>query len=1349
MKRILNKKHIAYVLAAALFIQILPMRVLAAEEQSKTKLWNTYTFISTSDSAIEINSSDVSIKGDIHSNGDFNFSGAKLNIEGLCETTGKINTNEKKATITNRVEKAESIVVPDLLPGIKKVALKDGEVIEGDKEFSGKETKIDKSIIAKGKLQFSGSNLNAKNFLFADKDININVSKLNQDINDKVVLCSSNGNINITASRATINGIIYAPNGTVTIDTARLTVKGKIIAKKIVYKGSTLSVANDCNDIDAFECLPEIKVDTAALTYDENTKMYFPNKDFKSLSGTISYVENAAYFSCTILDDKGQELLTKAIEAKSNWTAEGLGLVVGENTIIITAVTKSGKKVTEQIKIFNINGNLAGPLTIDTKDDDGDKLINYLEGYYGTDKNNMDTDNDGITDYQEIFDLGTNPLVVDTDGNGISDGDEDFDKDGVVNKEEYRLNGNPIITDTDSDGLKDGEEVKLGTALDKKDTDSDGLTDPEELKLGTSPLLFDTNSNGISDKDDTYSKSYTPESMNVFYDKNVIPTIDLTATGDKQLSFKMSTVKEDVLINNEIPGYIGSAYEFKLDGKFEAAKLTFTFNEDLLKDETFVPAIYYYNEEKQLLEQVADQVISGNTVSAQLPHFSKYILLNQTAFDAVWEWSIKPPADINGEPKKLEMALVIDSSGSMGPQGINNDPNNLRLEVSKKFVDKLRDIDKVAVMSFDTEPVIQTGFTSDKIAAYSAIDKIGNTGMSTNIGQALNTAISIFDGPKSENTSRYIILLTDGLSNDEIGDFEESAWEKGITVYTVGLGYYLDHFLMYYIAAITGGSYYQATVASDLDDVFVEIEKETIDYVTDSNNDGISDYYTKLMCEGKLVTGTGLNLFAGKTYEAVQANDDYDEDGLKNGEEVVITGTAPFVHATINSDPTEQDSDDDTYSDYTEIKEYRTDAIKSNIVMFDQDTNIITENGYYNADSIKDVYDNELAVRAGTFIGNKVFGSNYHNSVIYKKMLIEYFKKINPALNQENKDAATLEQAVKYAGGVTKIINSLNEEVKNTNDIMSIREKLAKLDNERRTNLYDPSKMRAAYFNDYIDDLNDKIRIACENSNEVKNAFTTSIHYSSDFVRTFRRGIKKVDFTLNLVQLKMTAQEAWDDYATVKANLQTLQDNVYILDLISQYAGDSALRSAANELREAVDTQYTSSFDKFMVGLEAAGPQAIGMVAHSFVGAIPVIGIWIELGISISDIILPISDSAEAIIKIYGAASTARILSEDFKKLLYEGAKFDNNDNMIYAFYGDDAYTAIIKYRNLCNIRITGESEVIKYEDLGLGWYKWIQDYLSDNREEMIKACNENINTLKSILYIYTYNVITHEELVN
>ena len=144
-------------------------------------------------------------------------------------------------------------------------------------------------------------------------------------------------------------------------------------------------------------------------------------------------------------------------------------------------------------------------------DSDNDGLSDYYEDILGTDKNNPDTDGDGIPDGYEFFYLGTDPTKADSDDNGTNDGDEDFDNDGLSNQKEYELGTDPNNADTDGDGLSDGAEVNThGTDPLKYDTDDDGISDGDELKLGLDPKNSSTD--GTPDSERTFPQTISSNS---------------------------------------------------------------------------------------------------------------------------------------------------------------------------------------------------------------------------------------------------------------------------------------------------------------------------------------------------------------------------------------------------------------------------------------------------------------------------------------------------------------------------------------------------------------------------------------------------------------------------------------------------------------------------------------------------------------------------------------------------------------------------------------------------------------------------------------------------------------------
>ena len=135
------------------------------------------------------------------------------------------------------------------------------------------------------------------------------------------------------------------------------------------------------------------------------------------------------------------------------------------------------------------------PTYPDEQDTDGDGLIDNYEIYFMTDLNNIDTDSDGISDYDEIYTIDTDPLKADTDNNGRDDGEEDYDKDGLTNIEEVAVGTYMNDIDSDYDDLSDYDEVRVyNTNPLIADTDNDGLSDYEEVQVAKKLGLDDISS---------------------------------------------------------------------------------------------------------------------------------------------------------------------------------------------------------------------------------------------------------------------------------------------------------------------------------------------------------------------------------------------------------------------------------------------------------------------------------------------------------------------------------------------------------------------------------------------------------------------------------------------------------------------------------------------------------------------------------------------------------------------------------------------------------------------------------------------------------------------------------------
>ena len=652
--------------------------------------------------------------------------------------------------------------------------------------------------------------------------------------------------------------------------------------------------------------------------------------------------------------------------------------------------------------------------TTDTTDSDGDGLIDSLELTYGTDPNKPDTDGDNLSDYDELYYLGYNPLVKDTDGNGIEDGDEDADQDGLTNLEEAAVySTNMIIADTDHDGLSDYEEVNTyKTDPLKADTDEDGVDDGTEIAIGSDPLTAETSFTTTLGSDMT---SENPKAIDISVSMNS------SARAAGSLQVMPADYYDNPLINPGIPGYM-AAYNISADGEFDSAAITFTLGSEVgqdYDDDEFSPAVYYFNEVSGVLEKVANQRIDGNKIIAEVSHFSIYVLINQVEYNKVWSVEIRLPSSNNTDDFSINIAFVIDYSQSME----ENDGDYLFKTLSKNFVDALRDgQDKAAVVKFIATATTVSYLTSDKEQIKSAIDSITydsgyNYDSGTNGSAGLYSALDIL--ASSQSGYKYIVFLTDGEDNRSSYSYDyitQLARADNVIIYSIGMGSAKEDVLKQ-ISSETGGAYYKATTNLEanniikLDEVYKEIQQETLDMATDSNNDGISDYYTKLLNDGILPISTGESILTACTDMFGVDNADWDGDGLKNGEEITIVsvdlGDRVRVTAYMNSNPLLLDTDFDGYSDSEEVNTMHTSPMRYTIITKDDANQLLDNNNFpreYINSSMPD--DNTLDTLTMYAFGGDV-------SAKAKKTLIDYFHKYAVSVDTLSKDAQA-EEKVQY-----------------------------------------------------------------------------------------------------------------------------------------------------------------------------------------------------------------------------------------------------------------------------------------------------------------------------------------------
>jgi Ca-activated chloride channel family protein len=182
----------------------------------------------------------------------------------------------------------------------------------------------------------------------------------------------------------------------------------------------------------------------------------------------------------------------------------------------------------------------------------------------------------------------------------------------------------------------------------------------------------------------------------------------------------------------------------------------------------------------------------------------------------------------HGVVPPLDVVFAIDSSGSMG----SSDPTNLRLTASKAFVDMMDPAeDQAGVVSWDSDIDFTHLLDSDFVAVNNAIDNVDSSG-GTNLNVGLYEAIRVLDeNTRIEDSAEVIIFLTDGggtYTPAASGGPASDAAAKGYVIFPIGLGSGHVAGPLMDMADATGGTYYSAPSAENLEAIFDTIHEEII-----------------------------------------------------------------------------------------------------------------------------------------------------------------------------------------------------------------------------------------------------------------------------------------------------------------------------------------------------------------------------------------------------------------------------------------------------------------------------------------------------------------------------------------
>ena len=356
----------------------------------------------------------------------------------------------------------------------------------------------------------------------------------------------------------------------------------------IILTGVVFIIAKIRNNIKT-----ELSINTENLLYEKEKDIYVLENT--ELSGSLNSTANVKKLSYKVKNDSFNYTKTHDIEIEKEWKIEDLDMLFGKNEITVTAIDKNGEKLDfDKIDVFYTHeGNVK---ILETKD----------------------SDDDGLNDYFELCFTNTDFRLEDTDENGTLDGEEDLDNDGLSNFKEQELGTDPLLSDSDGDGINDGKEVENGTNPLERDTDQDGIDDKQEEILGINPLKKDSNGDGVEDGKENYEVTLNDSSDT----ENVELVAKVKGNQSSDLKITSATAVEYL---QEMPGLIGKPYNIHLEDEFQGASLTFDIKEKLDNSKEY--SIYYFNEKNLELERVSNQTRNGNKITAELEHFSTYLVL--------------------------------------------------------------------------------------------------------------------------------------------------------------------------------------------------------------------------------------------------------------------------------------------------------------------------------------------------------------------------------------------------------------------------------------------------------------------------------------------------------------------------------------------------------------------------------------------------------------------------------------------------------------------------------------------------------------------------------------------------
>lgn len=146
-----------------------------------------------------------------------------------------------------------------------------------------------------------------------------------------------------------------------------------------------------------------------------------------------------------------------------------------------------------------------------------------------------------------------------------------------------------------------------------------------------------------------------------------------------------------------------------------------------------------------------------------------------------------------------------------------------------------------------------------------------------------------------------------------------------------------------------------------------------------------------MMCMGEITTRQGTRVFYEDDYQKLKDGDDFDNDGLKNGEEVFVATVNGKYYAFMVSDPTLQYSDTDDFNDFEE-HQMNTNPNKPNLLVTSEEyLDVSSGSGFVYAETAEEYLNrNEVGLALAYFTDTVLCGSESYFNIIKQEVESAY-----------------------------------------------------------------------------------------------------------------------------------------------------------------------------------------------------------------------------------------------------------------------------------------------------------------------------------------------------------------------